>query len=89
MAVYSDDLAPILAELGPLHVERASHVEFDNTHAQWGVWSQAGRDTGRRFSTRAEALAWEVAHIFTLLDSPRDGAEEVKPTFFPTGGTKP
>ena len=68
MAVYSDDLAPILAELGPLHVERASHVEFDNGRAMWGVWSQAGRDTGQRFTTRAEALAGEVANISTLLD---------------------
>ena len=73
MAVYADDLAPILAELGPLHVERASHVEFDNARAQWGVWTQAGCDTGQRFATRALALAWEVVHISTLLD----------------GGTKP
>lgn len=75
MAVYSDDLAPVLSALGPLHVERASHVEFDNTRAQWGVWSQAGRDTGQRFSTRAEALAWEVRNITTLLDSPGRGKE--------------
>ncbi len=68
MAVYSDDLAPVLSALGPLHVERASHVEFANNVSKWGVWTQAGRDTGQRFSTRAEALAWEVAHISTLLD---------------------
>ena len=68
MAVYSDDLLPVLSALGSVYVERASHVEFDNTRARWGVWSQAGNDTGQRFTTRAEALAWEVAHISTLLD---------------------
>ena len=68
MAVYSDAVAPILSELGPLHIERASHVEFANDVGMWGIWSQSGRDTGQRFSTRADALAWEVAHISTLLD---------------------
>ena len=67
-AVYSDDLAPILGALGPLHVERASHVEFANDVGMWGVWSQAGRDTGQRFTTRAKALEWEVRNISTLLD---------------------
>lgn len=77
LTVYADALLPILAELGPLHVERASHVEFDNARGQWGVWTQAGNDTGERFGTRAEALDWEVRNITALLDGPGRGGRQI------------
>lgn len=71
--LWTDDVR--LAELGTMHVRRASHVEFDDRHQSWYVreaepggaarrWLQRllGLDFGQllhRATTRASALAWE------------------------------
>lgn len=64
-AIHSDDLMPLAVELGTPTVRRASHVE--PVGLQWGVWRADGADTGERFETRAEALAWERATFWSLL----------------------
>ena len=71
--LWTDDVA--LAELGRVHVRRASHVEFDDQQQCWCVrearpatwlrnWLQhlAGWPIGKilhQATTRAQALAWE------------------------------
>lgn len=67
-AMHSDALQPLLRELGSVHVERASHVEPVDGTDTWGVWTRSGKDTGKRFATRAEALAWEVEQFWTLIN---------------------
>ena len=64
-AMHSDPLMIVVADLGAVRIERASHVEPDGL--RWGVWFADGRDTGQRFDTRAEALAWEHANFFSLI----------------------
>jgi len=54
-----DDVAD-LAQLGPVEIIRASHVEFSNAIQRWIVVSAKTLDVLRAdFLTRAEALAWE------------------------------
>ena len=71
--LWTDDVR--LAELGTMHVRRASHVEFDDRQQCWCVreaepdcavrqWLQRllGLPLGRmlhRATTRASALTWE------------------------------
>lgn len=76
--LYADDLD--LDALGALHVERASHVEYDDARQGWIVLQPDGKtpmiiEAGhtcrvdlcqcppRVFSTRAQALAAEVAYV--------------------------
>lgn len=56
-ALHADEVAPIVAAAGDATVARASHVEPDGL--RWAVAHADGTDTGKRFDTRAEALAWE------------------------------
>lgn len=55
--LHSDEVAPVVVGAGDATVARASHVEPDGL--RWAVAHADGRDTGERFDTRAEALAWE------------------------------
>lgn len=55
--LHSDAVAPLVAAAGDAVVARASHVEPDGL--RWAVAHADGTDTGKRFDTRAEALAWE------------------------------
>lgn len=64
-AMHSDATLPLLTAAGDASISRASHVEPDGL--RWGVWTAAGEDTGRRFDTRAAALAWEVANFWMLI----------------------
>ena len=75
--LWTDDVR--FAELGTMHVQRASHVEFDDRQQCWCVreaapsgwlrqWLQRlfGLALGRvlhRATTRARALAWEHEHF--------------------------
>ena len=75
--LWTDDVR--LAELGTMHVRRASHVEFDDRQQCWFVreaqpvthlrrWLQRlfGQPTGRvlhRAASRSLALAWEHEHF--------------------------
>lgn len=77
-AIYSDVIASGLRRLGTLNVERASHVEFDESLQGWTVQLAdgeflAGVDGDRQwvtsriarvtFKTRDAALAAEVAYV--------------------------
>lgn len=66
MSMHSDELMPVIAAAGAARIERASHVEPDGL--RWGVWSAAGVDTGKRFDTRAQALAWEHENFWSLIE---------------------
>ena len=75
--LWSDDVH--LAELGTMHVRRASHVEFDDRQQCWCVreaepsswlrrWLQRllGLSLGRelhRAANRSSALTWEHEHF--------------------------
>lgn len=48
-----------LAELGTLHVERASSVEFNNYAQGWTVKFSGERTTYGPFLSRQSALDWE------------------------------
>lgn len=37
VALYADDIAALCASVGPMHVERASHVEYSAEHGGWYV----------------------------------------------------
>jgi hypothetical protein len=58
--LHSDEVAPVVVGAGDATVARASHVEPDGL--RWAVLHADGRDTGERFDTRGEALAWERIH---------------------------
>ena len=76
-SLWTDDVH--LAELGTMHVRRASHVEFDDRQQCWCVREAVpashlrrllqrllGQPTGRvlhRASSRSKALAWEHEHF--------------------------
>lgn len=65
-----------LQELGPLHVRRASNVEFDASTQAWVV-RVAGCDLFRDPSRQA-CLDWEHQHDETILDAA--GAEAPEET---------
>lgn len=65
VSIHDDDTLPLLAGLGEARIERASRVEPDGV--RWGVWTAGGDDTGARFATRAEALAWERERVWDLV----------------------
>lgn len=58
--LHSDEVAPLVVGAGDATIARASHVEPDGL--RWSVAHADGTDTGKRFDTRAEALAWEREH---------------------------
>lgn len=76
--MHTDAVADLVEPLGQMSIERASHIEprFDQLSGrhEWAVLKADGTDTGERFHTRAEALAWEVAHFWELV------GEEPPPT---------
>ena len=51
-----------LAEIGALHIERLSTIEFDDTTQRWEVMDRAG---SRLFAhaSRAQCLEWEHRHF--------------------------
>lgn len=52
-----------LRVVGPTYTWRASHVEPDNANQDWVVTSaKTGKQLGR-FSTHAEAIAWEKEYF--------------------------
>lgn len=58
-AIYDDDLADLLSELGEPHTQRASHVEPDGSG--WSAdLSPVGGPILGPFTTRREALSAEV-----------------------------
>lgn len=67
VTLYSDQLD--LAALGQLHVERASHVEWDRDG--WVVILPSGRklldEGGRPFRLRAQAIEAEVQYLQSQL----------------------
>lgn len=57
------DDAVNLRELGPVVVERASHVEFNNATKMWEVKSAKTLKVLRdNFKTRKDALSWEKVY---------------------------
>ena len=60
-----------LSALGTLHIDRASHVEFDNVLQCWLVtWTEASemrRSDCAKFGSRAEALLWEEAQLIAAM----------------------
>jgi len=67
--VYTESLD--LSTLGTLHVDRASHVEFDNLAQCWVVtWTEASemrRSDCAKFLTRTEALRWEEEQLIAAM----------------------
>ena len=73
--MWSDDLLGIYeVEHSRVEVERASHVEFCATCVAWHVWERSTETFNcavdsadlmveASFTTRKEALAWEVEEI--------------------------
>jgi len=57
-----------LQVLGPLHVTRASTVEFDEAAQGWQVTLCDGSRLPGTFRSRAEALTAEVVHLQTHWD---------------------
>ena len=51
-----------LNRIGRLHIERASHVEFDDATQQWQVIDTRGRRLHQDVSRRA-CLWWEHSHF--------------------------
>lgn len=51
-----------LAEIGPLHIERATHIEFNNPRQTWEVKDQEGEILCENPSRQA-CLDWEVEHL--------------------------
>ena len=51
-----------LAQIGPLHIERATTIEFDNQAQCWIVRDQTGFDMYHSPS-RETALAWERRYL--------------------------
>jgi hypothetical protein len=51
-----------LTQLGGLHVERASRVEFDNGRQTWVVWNMNGIEQFKSPS-RTECLKWESREL--------------------------
>lgn len=51
-----------LNRIGRLHIERASHVEFDDATQQWQVIDTRGRRLHRDASRHA-CLQWEHSHF--------------------------
>ena len=53
-----------LSQLGELHVERASHVEFDDENQTWTVrLPNNGKVIGTGFKSRRDAINHEVEHL--------------------------
>ena len=61
MCLYTDVID--LQVIGPLHVTRASIVEFDEAAQGWQVTLRDGMRLPGTFRSRAEALTAEVAHL--------------------------
>ena len=63
-AVYDDELADVLKDLGSFDVRRASHVEYDSFSEGWLVeMLEPERFCVGPFGLRREALAWEVEYL--------------------------
>ena len=65
-AVWTDALLPLVGALGgQARIERASSVEPDGTLGGlgWGVQLAGQEQPVQGFSSRAEALAWEVEEV--------------------------
>ncbi len=57
-----------LSALGTLHVNRASHVEFNDSDQTWSVrLADTGEVIGKGFKTRTEALEFEVNYLNNTL----------------------
>ena len=62
--LYSDELADALRGVGPVTVERASQVEYDNGLGGWTVQVEVEpRPLVGTFRRRDEALRWERAYL--------------------------
>ena len=61
-----------LASLGPLRIERASTIEFDNPSQLWRVFDRRGRCV---FSdpSREACLGWEQSYFALKEDLPAEG----------------
>ena len=67
-AVYDDELAEVLRDLGSFEVRRASHVEFDGVLQGWMIeMTEYGGFVAGPFRTRQAAVLWEVAYLETRL----------------------
>ncbi len=66
-SVYNDDLAPVLAALGPTSVVRASHVEPDPDGGWYADLTPVGGPVLRGFKLRQEALDAELAWLMPRL----------------------
>ena len=58
-----------LAAIGPLLIERASTVEFDNPAQVWRVFEPTGRCV-HSSPSRQECLRWEEDHLITQRERP-------------------
>jgi hypothetical protein len=57
-----------LGALGPLHVERATSIEFDNRLQAWRVFDAFG-DCMYCAPSRQQCLDWEHKHLNWVLES--------------------
>ena len=66
-AIYSDEIADVVRDVGPVKITRASMVEPDE-NGQW-VADMSPREgpKSQPFITRQEALDWEVKWIWEQL----------------------
>lgn len=60
-AIWSDDVG--LCDLGRVQVIRASDVEFDNNLQAWCVQFRNGWASSQQFTSRQQALEYEVRCI--------------------------
>lgn len=63
--IYRDDLD--LGEIGAVHIERASHVEFNNETQAWEVTTANGRKLPVSFKRREDALLYEIEYVRACL----------------------
>lgn len=52
-----------LQSLGSLHMQRASHIEFNETTQQWEVLPPDGGIPMFSHPSRSQCLAWEHEHL--------------------------
>lgn len=58
-----------LAQLGPMEIQRASTIEFNNQKQVWEVRSRQGKLLFHSFSRRT-CLEWEATNLLDTMETP-------------------